>query len=133
MPTPRMPPPRPPAEATAETMPLGWRDVPAMQNPSAYLVVVLFSSLDVVFTRAVFALGGYEVNPLAREVIHTWGWMGATLFKFSLVLLAIVICEIVTRQQPRTGIRLAWIIVGISAVPVVWSTILITTALLAGG
>ena len=72
-----------------------------------------------------------EVNPIAQAVIEAWGGMsgfgmaGASVLKFALVVLAIVICEVVGRTNDRKGKYLAWVLAGIAAVPVVWSLALL--------
>lgn len=73
------------------------------------------SSLDIVLTWLVLQLGGREVNPLAAAVIAHWGLGGAIAFKFSLMLMVIVLCEVIGRNRDATARRLAWWSVGVSA------------------
>lgn len=105
--------------------------LPAMRHENAYVWLVFFSALDVVLTRLILSVGTgeidsqNEINPLARLVIEQWGMLGASLFKFSLVIIVIIIAEFVTRLRPGTGKFLAWTSVGIGAFPVVWSLTLL--------
>ena len=104
-----------------------------MKHPSAYLWIVLFSALDVLLTKIVLTYGdtpgelstNLEINPIARLVIEQWTMTGATIFKFALSLLVIIICEVVSRARPVTGKRLAWVCVALSAFPVAWSLTLL--------
>jgi len=99
--------------------------MPPMIYPDAYLWLVFFSTLDILLTRLILSIGGAEVNPIANEVIHTWGWMGAALFKYALVTFAIIVCETVGRRTFEAGRRLSWTMVAIAAFPVIWSMLLL--------
>lgn len=106
----------------------GWFSRPPMRYPNAYLWAVFLSALDVIFTTIIlYWYGGEEVNPIALIIIEDWGMAGATVFKFCLLLFAIVVCEIVGRAKPRTGLLLARAMVIISAIPVGWSLYLMLT------
>jgi Domain of unknown function (DUF5658) len=94
---------------------------PEMRYQSAYVWLIFVSSLDIMLTWAILRRGGEEVNPVARQVIDLWGLHGAIVFKFALMLFVIVSCEVIGRQRDRAGRRLAYIAVGISAVPVIYS------------
>lgn len=100
-------------------------DVPPMLFQQAYVWAVFLSTLDIMLTWIILARSGTEINPVAREVIHLWGLPGAIAFKFALVMLAIVICEVVGRQRPGTGWGLACTTALINAIPVGWSFALI--------
>jgi hypothetical protein len=102
--------------------------VPPMLYPDAYVWMIFFATLDVILTALVLTFDGAghvdsarEINPVARAIIEHWQMAGAMIFKYALVMLAIVICETVGRNKPTTGVRLAWTCVLISAFPVVWS------------
>jgi hypothetical protein len=103
----------------------GWMSLPAMRFPNEYVWLIFFSSLDIMLTWTILARGGREVNPVARLVIDAWGLAGAILFKFALMMLVIIVCEVVARQRPPTATRLARLAVVISAVPVVYSLALL--------
>ncbi len=102
-------------------------DVPPMLHPSAYAWCIVLAALDIMLTWFILARSGVEVNPVAREVIQAWGLPGAIAFKFALVILAIVICEIVGRQRPGTGWSLAAAAALINAIPVGWAFVLIAS------
>ena len=105
--------------------------LPVMRHENACVWLVFVSALDVVLTRLILSVGTgsidaqNEINPLARLVIEEWGILGASLFKFSLVTIVIVITEVVSRLRPRTGMFLVWTSVAIGAFPVVWSLTLL--------
>lgn len=109
----------------ALTMPVRFFDVPPMLFQQAYVWAVFLSSLDIMLTWLILSRSGTEVNPVAHAVIHAWGLPGAIAFKFALVMLAIVICEIVGRQRPNTGWSLSCATAVINAVPVGWALTLI--------
>ena len=107
-----------------------WRSLPQMRYQNAYVWIVFFSFMDVLLTWVILLFGedaAVEINPVARLVIEGWGDLdgfgmaGASGLKFTLVVLAIVICEIVGRSSDRKGRWLAWVLAVIAAVPVVWS------------
>ena len=120
-----------------------WRSLPQMRYQNAYVWIVFFSFMDVVLTWLILWFGkdaATEINPIALFVIDGWGgisglgMLGASGLKFSLVVLAIVICEIVGRSSDRKGRWLAWVLAAIAAVPVVWSLglLLMNQAILSG-
>jgi hypothetical protein len=90
-----------------------------MLFPDAYVWFVLLSTLDVCLTAIVLGLGGHEVNPLAQMILAEAGIAGMVVYKFLLVVLVIVICEVVGRRRPLTGRWLAHVAVAVSALPVV--------------
>ncbi|MHC5025501.1 MAG: DUF5658 family protein [Planctomycetota bacterium] len=105
----------------------GWLSMPAMLFPNGYVWFVFVSSLDIMMTWAILTKrNGVEVNPVARMVIEEWGLTGAIVFKFSLMLFVILICEIVGRARYATGRRLVIAAVGISSFPPAWSLLLLT-------
>ena len=121
----------------------GWRSLPQMRYQNAYVWIVFFSFMDVLLTLLILCLGedaAVEINPVAWFVIEGWGGLGglgmagASGLKFTLVVLAIVICEVVGRSSDRKGRRLAWVLAVIAAVPVVWSLglLLMNQAILSG-
>ena len=120
-----------------------WRSLPQMRYQNAYVWIVFFSFMDVLLTWVILLFGKnatIEINPVARFVIDGWGGLGglgmagASGLKFTLVVLAIVICEIVGRSSDRKGRRLAWVLAFIAAVAVVWSLglLLMNQAILSG-
>lgn len=111
----------------------GLLSLPEMLFQNAYVWMIFFSAMDVVLTGLILRSGdgvgldpNREINPVARLVIAHWGMLGASFFKFALVMLVIVIAETIGRMKPLVGRTLAWTAVGISAFPVVWSLTLLT-------
>lgn len=93
---------------------------------TAYTWLVLGSTLDVLLTGVLlYGLNGIEANPIAAVFIEHWGLVGASLFKFAMVMLAIILCENVGRLKQPAGMRLSWVMAGISFIPVAWSLTLL--------
>jgi hypothetical protein len=90
-----------------------------MLYPNLYTWLLFVSALDVMLTWVVLYYGGREANALADAVIHHLGLPGLVAFKFALVLLVIILCEVVGRKRPRTGQKLAAAGIAITLVPVV--------------
>jgi hypothetical protein len=88
--------------------------------------LVLFSAMDIMLTWKILERGGYEVNPVARLVIETWGLNGAIGFKFSLMMFVVIVCEYLGARRPRTGRWLARFAVLFSALAPVYSIGLLT-------
>lgn len=100
---------------------LGWLSLPAMRYPNEYVWFLLFSSLDIMLTWAILKRGGTEVNPVADLVIREWDLLGAIGFKFSLMLMVVIVCEVIGRKRDRTARNLAQASVVVSAMPVIYS------------
>ena len=69
------------------------------------LLLVVLSAGDLLVTSMLLWRGGhfYEANPLARWFFDRWNMAGMTAFKFGLVAIIIVLCEIIERHKPRVG------------------------------
>ena len=97
-----------------------------MRYPDAYVWLVLVSALDIMLTMIVLvALDGFEVNPIAADVIERLGYTWAIVFKFAIVVFVIVICEVIGRRDDRAGRRLARAAVVINALPVIYTFFLL--------
>lgn len=94
-----------------------------MLYPKSYKWFVLVSALDVVLTWFILLVGGSEVNVLADAVIASAGLKGILIYKFCLVLLVVVICEVVGRRRPRAGQKLALLAIAVTSVPVILSVL----------
>lgn len=110
----------------------GWLSLPDMRYPNRYVWFVLLASLDIMLTWAVLAYGGSEANPVAADVIGRLGLKGAILFKFSLVVFVIIMCEVIGRRNDKAGRRLSEWAIAITAMPVVLGFLLVRTAVLDG-
>ncbi len=98
-----------------------------LRYPVLYALFIVVATLDIAFTWKILSLGGVEVNPVARIVIEAWGLNGAIAFKYALTVFVIVVSEAVGRHRDRVGRSLAIASVGVSSVPVLWSTWLLTS------
>lgn len=85
---------------------LGWTRGPVLY-PNHYAWIVLASSLDILMTGIVLHLGGREVNPVAERVISAFGMQGVLVFKFGMMSLVVLLCEIIGRREDLWGRRVA--------------------------
>ncbi len=100
-----------------------------MRYQNAYVWLVFVSALDIILTTLVlFAWHGSEVNPVAALIIYTLGFSWVIVFKFTTMMIAIVICEIVGRDRDLMGRVLAYLAVAINSTPVIYTFCLLTTA-----
>jgi len=90
-----------------------------VRYPNAYVWYVFLAALDIMLTWTVLHYGGWEVNTLADWVIEHWDLPGLALYKFTLVMIVIGVCEIVGRRNDPLGRRLSEWAVAITAIPVV--------------
>ena len=82
-----------------------------------YTWFVLVSALDLMLTWVVLQAGGREANALAATILTNYGLEGMVIFKFALVVLVIVLCEIVGRRNRDAGRKLASWAVALTCVP----------------
>lgn len=100
--------------------------LPQMRYPGEYVWLVFVSTLDLILTMLVlFVWNGYEANPVAAGVIMTFGYQWAIVFKYAIVVLVIIFCEVIGRRDNRSGISLARGAVAITAIPVIYTLILL--------
>ncbi len=103
--------------------------VPEMRYQNAYVWLVLVSALDIILTLLVlYVWQGQEANPMTDMIIRDMGFGWAILFKFGMMLFAIIACEVIGRRRDRAGRRLARIAVAINALPVVYTFALLLFA-----
>ncbi len=101
----------------------------AMRYPDWYVWFVFVSAMDIMLTWSIIELGGREVNPLADWVLQKYDYIGMVGYKFAVMMAVVLICEYIGRQDANHGKRLAQAAVWISAIPIVWSLILMATRL----
>ena len=101
----------------------GW--FPQVQFPNYYVWFVLFSSMDIMLTWVILHLGGSEVNPIARRIIDRWDLPGAIAFKFTLMIIVLLVCEFVGTRRRALGLLLAIVAIVVSAFPVLYSFVLL--------
>jgi hypothetical protein len=125
--------PRQPADTPLPGEPRRFFLLRAAVFPQHYVSFVFVSSLDIMFTWFILRYGGEErareVNPVADGVIASWGLPGLVVFKFMCVILVVLVCEIVGRLRPKTGLRLAWLAVLLAAYPVLIGALHVLTIL----
>lgn len=83
-----------------------------------YVWFVFLSTLDLLYTWIILLHGGQELNNIADLVIQSYGIWGLLAFKFSLVTLVVIMIEIIGRNRPQTGLRVAWTAIFITIFPV---------------
>ena len=91
----------------------------AARYPQAYVWFIFVSALDLMMTWVVLYFGGREVNVLADYILERWALPGMVVYKFTLVVFVILICEIVGQKRHRLGRRLSIFAVAITLVPVI--------------
>ncbi len=69
------------------------------------LLLVVLSACDLFMTYTLLWRSGafYEANPIAQWFFARWNIAGMTMFKFGLVILIIIACEIIERHRPKVG------------------------------
>ncbi|MEM9414704.1 MAG: DUF5658 family protein [Planctomycetota bacterium] len=92
-----------------------------MLFPNAYAWLLLFSALDIMLTWVILTRGGREVNVIAEWVIRRFELEGMIVYKFVLVLVFVLLCEVVGRLRLSSGRTLSGVGVAIASVPVLWS------------
>ena len=71
----------------------------AVLYPNFYMWLVFVSALDVILTRVILFFGGTEVNPIADWILGEFGRIGMSVFKFMIVAIVIICCEIIGRRS----------------------------------
>lgn len=105
-----MPDPTPVAQAAAN-----------LRYPSVYLFFVIVSAWDLIYTWVILSMGGREVNVIANAVLNAHGYTGMVAFKFTLVVLVVLLCELIGRRNDRTGRRLAIWAAAVTCFPVAFA------------
>jgi hypothetical protein len=102
----------------------------AVRYPNAYAWFVFLAALDIMLTYLIlhpvlFASDatmtesrGTEENVVAGWVIEQWDVPGMVGFKFALVIVVIILCEVIGRHRDSTGRRLAEWAVAVTVIPV---------------
>jgi len=90
-----------------------------MLYPNIYVWYIFLAALDLMLTWIVLHLDGLELNPLADLVIQHGGLPATVVYKFALVLVVVLVCEIAGQHSESLGRRLAGWAVAVTAVPVV--------------
>jgi len=96
-----------------------------MRYQNEYVWLIFVSAMDVIMTWGILFLGGLEVNPIASRILENNGFGTLIVYKFALVMFVIIMCEIIGRKRDRSGRRLSRFCIGLTAVPVAWSVVLL--------
>ena len=69
------------------------------------VLLITLSACDLFITYLLLWRGSqfYEANPLAQWFFVRWNIAGMTAFKFGLVGIIVVLCEVIERHRPRVG------------------------------
>ena len=108
----------PPRVEKPTTMPASEQRRRGVLFPDTYVWLVLVSSMDVMLTWLFLELGGREVNPVAHFVLHLGGFEAMVIFKFTVIVMVVLICEFIGKHDMKTARRLAYLAVGISSIPI---------------
>jgi len=87
--------------------------------PNGYVWFVFFSALDIMLTWVILHFGGGEANSLAARIIWHFGLPGLVIYKFALVTIVILICEVVGRKQRESARKLLSVGIMLTCMPVV--------------
>ncbi len=102
----------------------------AVRYPNAYVWFVFLAALDIMLTYLIlhpvlFARDatmtesrGTEANVVAGWVIERWDVPGMVAFKFALVAVVVILCEVIGRHRDATGRRIAEWAVAVTVIPV---------------
>lgn len=100
--------------------------LPPLRFQDEYVWLMFLAGMDVMLTWYILERhGGEEVNPVAKQVIDSWGLWGAIGFKFSLLLFVIIASEWIARENFKVAKFLVWFALTISSFPVVYSAALL--------
>lgn len=99
-----------------------------MRHQNAYAWFVFLSAMDLMLTWIILHSNGREVNPVADWVVTTLDLWGLVGFKFSLVVLVVVLCEMIGPHRPALAQFVAYFAVIITAVPVGYAFFLLLRA-----
>lgn len=86
---------------------------------NAYSWLVFLAALDIMLTWVVLWYGGNEENVLAASVLDHFGLGGMVLFKFILVIVVILLCEVIGRRSRSAGRMLVRFGIALTTFPVV--------------
>lgn len=93
--------------------------------PTRYLWFVLLSAMDVLMTFVIIWIGGREANGIADAILQRFGFAGMTIFKFTIVVFVILLCEFIGRKSEPSGRKLAEWSIALACVPVVIAFVLV--------
>jgi len=99
-----------------------------MRHQNAYAWFVFLSAMDLMLTWIILHSNGREVNPVADWVVTTLDLWGLVGFKFSLVVLVVVLCEMIGPHRPALAQFVSCFAVIITAVPVGYAFFLLLRA-----
>lgn len=86
--------------------------------PDLYVWFIFLAILDAVCTAVILGLDGREENALAAWIIHHGGYAAVVIYKFALVSIVLVICEVLGRRRGSLGRFVAGLGVAMTSVPV---------------
>jgi hypothetical protein len=102
----------------------------AVRYPNAYVWLIFLAALDIMLTYLILhpvvfprdatmtESRGTEANTLADWFIKRWDVPGMVAFKFALVIVVVVLCEVIGRHRDATGRRIAEWAVAVTVIPV---------------
>lgn len=99
--------------------------IPRLVFPRWYAWFFVAGGLDVLFTYAVLLQGGSEANPIANIILHWGGFDAMVLFKASMMVLNIMVCQYVYEHRASLAKRLVVAYTFIAFVPPLWGAMLL--------
>ncbi len=97
--------------------------------PRMYWAYIALAAMDVLLTTLILSTGGAELNAVGRAAFAWAGITGATMLKFTTVVVVLLICEYTGRLREETGRLIAYAAVSISIVPVTVGLIEVSDAI----
>lgn len=105
--------------STSQNTPPGTGAAAGVRYPNLYTWLVFVSALDAMLTYLVLHFGGREANQLAASVLEQWGFRGMVVYKFALIALVVVLCEVIGRRDDKWARVLGIFGIGLTCVPLV--------------
>ncbi len=68
-----------------------------------YLAFLLLNLFDLFLTGYIFKHHGMEANGIALWVLHRYGLLGFAVFKFLLVTVLVIICEVIATHKLKSA------------------------------
>jgi hypothetical protein len=102
----------------------------SVRYPNAYVWFIFLAALDIMLTYLILhpvlfprdammiESRGAEENVVAGWVIEHWDVPGMVAFKFALVVVVVVLCEVIGRHRDSIGRRIAEWAVAVTVIPV---------------
>ncbi|MCB9846474.1 MAG: hypothetical protein H6811_10880 [Phycisphaeraceae bacterium] len=86
---------------------------------SLYAALATMAAADIFLTSRILALGGIEVNAIARHALDAAGIPGLAALKAVSVGIVLICCEYIRRVRPVTSLRVVKWGIALNCMPVI--------------